>query len=679
MTTQNKQNLLQVISQLWKFGLVGFLNTGVDFLITNLLFWFFKPKNMFGLMLISVFAILAAAVNSYFLNKFWTFNKKTSMKAAEIYRFSIVTFLGMLVNTSIFLFASKYLAELFSIQGFININAARLTGVAVAMGVTFLGYRFGVFDTESVNDFRKQFTFNHHNQTINWKLLLCLGVIALFLRILFVWIAPVAYGDAVNYSWNAYFLTHGAIDSVDWFWHSLFTYWEAFIFLFGLSRYYTLVLSSLLPGLLLLIPLYLVANNLFGNKVAFFATLATVFHPRMIEYSVNGYSESFVIFFILWAVWGMERIITRQKKYLIAAFITGIASACYFIVRNETIFIIVIFLVILIVDAVKTKKIAPCTIFLGTFILTSSLYIYANLELSNTVGIFQKTSNFTKRYSEQLDMTQSAKEVYGKQQTNKSTPPPLSEIASTLIKRYPRNILYTGERLPGIFFSPLILFIPFLWLMTKQNKKRFASVLPIWIVTLFPFVFYPVFQVEPRYFFFALPSLQIFGVAGFLAFVTFVTKNSKLQYLINIFLFIITALAFIPFIVLVAWNSEFKRGYHREVGIWIKNNMPADIGIAGDGYGYTNTFWAEIPKKHSRIWTNDPAELTSDTIEHKCSLLIINEKFLKQANKKLLNTINDGIPKMKKIKEFTFPYTGKIQLYIPEKMTIKHIPNKKRQ
>ena len=221
----DKKKLLPLILQLWKFGIVGGMNTGVDFLITNLLFWFFKPKGMFGLMLISIFAILAAAVNSYFLNKFWTFNnkdeKKTAMKVSEVYKFSIVTFMGMVVNTSIFLFASKYLAELFSITGFININAARLTGVVAAMGVTFLGYRFGVFDTAGVNKFRATFSFKPDDSKVNWKLLSALIFIALLLRLSFLWIAPVAYGDAVHYNWNAYFMTHGMIESVDWFWHSL--------------------------------------------------------------------------------------------------------------------------------------------------------------------------------------------------------------------------------------------------------------------------------------------------------------------------------------------------------------------------------------------------------------------------------------------------------------------------
>jgi len=661
----DKQKILTLISQLWKFGVVGFINTGVDFLITNLLFWFFKPAGMFGLMLISIFAITAAAVNSYFLNKFWTFNKKTSLRASEIYRFSIVTFLGMIVNTSIFLFASKYLADMFSIEGFININVARLAGVAVAMGVTFLGYRFGVFETENVNNFRKGFSFSPDDSPCNWSLLSGLMVIALILRILFVWIAPVAYGDAIHYNWNAYFLTHNSLNTVDWFWHSLFTYWEVLLFLSGVSRYTVLVLSSLIPGVLLIIPLYLVAKNLFGKRVALFSSLAAVFHPRLVEYSVNGYSESFVIFFILWTIWGMERIINRKGNVIFSSFITGVAGACYFAVRNEAILVIACFMIILIIDGVKRKKIYGVVVFLLSFSLILIPYLVLNYTLSDTAGVFQKSSNLTKEFSEQLDLSESVKEVYngkGRESVNRS----YGDIFLILLKRYPRNILYLGERLPGVLFSPIILFIPFLWLMTRRKREQLLSILPLWIITLFPFCFYPLFQIEPRYLFFALPTLQILGVAGLIAFFSFVLQNIKFKLLVNLLLFFITGLAFIPFIFIVAWNSESKRGYHREVGGWIEKNMPNRRNIAGAGYGYCNTFWVGVPKKHSSCWAETPEELKKDTLRNNCSLLIVNENFLKKANKELLPVLDNGIPGMKKIKEFSFPRTGRVQLYVME-------------
>jgi len=658
-----KQKILKLISQLWKFGVVGFINTGVDFLITNLLFWFFKPEGMFGLMLISIFAITAAAVNSYFLNKFWTFNKKTSMRASEVYRFSIVTFLGMIVNTSIFLFASKYLADLFSIEGFININAARLAGVVVAMGVTFLGYRFGVFETENVNNFREHFSFTSDDSPAKWSLLSVLILIALVLRGLFVMIAPVAYGDAIHYNWNAYFLTHNLHGAVDWFWHSLFTYWEVLFFFSGASRYTVLVLSSLIPGLLLIIPLYLVAKNLFGKRVALFASLAAVFHPRLIEYSVNGYSESFVILSILWTIWGMERLLSRKGNLVLVSSVTGIAAAFYFAVRNEAIFVIVFFLIILIIDGIKHKKLHGAVYVILFFSLILTPYFILNYKLSDTAGVFQKSSNLNKEYSEQLDLSESVKEIYtdkGRRTVKRTS----GEIFMILLKRYPRNLLYLGERLPGVLFSPIILFIPFLWLMTKRKREQFFPILPLWIITLFPFCFYPLFQIEPRYLFFALPTLQILGVAGLIAFFSFVLQNVKLKLLVNSLLFSITALAFIPFIFIVAWNSESKRGYHRQVGRWIEQNLPSHRNIAGAGYGYCNTFWAGVPKKHSSCWVEKPEELKQDTLNNNCSLLIVNEDFLKKANKELLPLLDSGIPGMKKVKEFLFPRTGRVQLYI---------------
>ena len=228
--------------------------------------------------------------------------------------------------------------------------------------------------------------------------------------------------------------------------------------------------------------------------------------------------------------------------------------------------------------------------------------------------------------------------------------------------------MYSGERLPGVLFSPLILFIPFLWLMTRSSKGRRLQTFPAWTVTLFPFIFYPLFQVEPRYFFFAVPTIQMFGVAGLCTFASFVTKDLKFKWLVDVVLLIFTVLIFIPFILVLAWNSEQKRSYHREVGDWIKNNYLPETRIAGDGYGYTNTFWAGIPKKHSRIWTDNAADLYQDTLDHNCSVLIIVEEFINRANPQLKQVLDEGIPKMEKVKEFKFPRVGRVQIYaIPDK------------
>ena len=63
-----KKPLQRLATQLTRFSLVGVVNTGIDFLVTNLLFLAFRPSGMQGLTLISVAACLVAATKSFLAN-----------------------------------------------------------------------------------------------------------------------------------------------------------------------------------------------------------------------------------------------------------------------------------------------------------------------------------------------------------------------------------------------------------------------------------------------------------------------------------------------------------------------------------------------------------------------------------------------------------------------------------
>ncbi|MEA2013408.1 MAG: hypothetical protein U9O87_10100, partial [Verrucomicrobiota bacterium] len=351
------------------------------------------------------------------------------------------------------------------------------------------------------------------------------------------------------------------------------------------------------------------------------------------------------------------------SKYMSS--LAGIGLAGYFLVRNEAIIPVLIIIIIVLITSLKQKRILNILFMLASFSILCILYISFNLHLGNNTGLFQKKTNLTKQYSEQLDLASAAKETYGENK-NEKTPPKILEIMRVLIFRFPKNLLYAGERLPGILLSPLILFIAFIWLMSskKKNPRNGASIL--WIITLFPFLFYPLIQIEPRHFFIGLTGLQIFGSAGFIVFMNFIAKQTKMQKMILTIGTILLVGGLIPILCLLAWHTEQKRGYHREIGKWIKTNLPENIEIMGDGFGYCNTFWAGIKNK-SRIWTENPDKLAEYAKKRQIPILILNEEFLKKANPELIaddiNVMKNGINNMTKIKEFSFPKTGRIQIY----------------
>lgn len=84
-----------------KFFLVGVLNTLIDIGVLSL---FMELSNISKGLFYSVFkaiSFLAATTNSYFFNKFWTFEKREDVKAQEFLKFLIVATVGFIINVGV--------------------------------------------------------------------------------------------------------------------------------------------------------------------------------------------------------------------------------------------------------------------------------------------------------------------------------------------------------------------------------------------------------------------------------------------------------------------------------------------------------------------------------------------------------------------------------------------------
>lgn len=69
-----------------KFGITGVINTSVDWLVFTLLCEIFKLDPKFS----QVIAQFIAIVNSYMINKNWTFKNNKKYRASEIIKFLLV-------------------------------------------------------------------------------------------------------------------------------------------------------------------------------------------------------------------------------------------------------------------------------------------------------------------------------------------------------------------------------------------------------------------------------------------------------------------------------------------------------------------------------------------------------------------------------------------------------------
>jgi len=150
---------IPIIWQLGKFGVTGVLNVLVDFGVLTILTIFLKKyfainstdvMLSLGVLVISVYSIYKALsftianINSYFWNKYWTFEEKKDSQSA-FGQFFVVSIVGFIINVAIASFVFKYIHPLSGM----NYEQWGLIGAAMGSIIglvwNFLGYKFLVF------------------------------------------------------------------------------------------------------------------------------------------------------------------------------------------------------------------------------------------------------------------------------------------------------------------------------------------------------------------------------------------------------------------------------------------------------------------------------------------------------------------------------------------------------
>ncbi|MBI2669979.1 MAG: GtrA family protein [Candidatus Yanofskybacteria bacterium] len=136
-----------------RFVILGFLNTGIDFGVFNLLMFLTGIQKGIWVSFFLVLSFSLAVINSYFWNKFWVFEggARTSVGGKEFLTFAFITVAGLLLKVGvssgiIFLIPPRYgLGQL----GWNNIAA--VFGTIFSLIWNFIGYRLIVF-RNSKND-----------------------------------------------------------------------------------------------------------------------------------------------------------------------------------------------------------------------------------------------------------------------------------------------------------------------------------------------------------------------------------------------------------------------------------------------------------------------------------------------------------------------------------------------
>ena len=136
----------KTVEQFAKFVVVGVLNTGVDFLILNLEMLFTGINQGPGMFAQNAVSFSVATVNSYFLNKKWSFQDKTTKEQGHQFsQFLIVSIVGLIINSSTVYLITSCIDPLFGISPTLWANLAKAAATGISLIWNFIGYKFFVF------------------------------------------------------------------------------------------------------------------------------------------------------------------------------------------------------------------------------------------------------------------------------------------------------------------------------------------------------------------------------------------------------------------------------------------------------------------------------------------------------------------------------------------------------
>ncbi len=137
--------IIPVIYQFAKFAAVGTLNSFIDFGVLNLLIFLTNIASGIWFSVFKTISFLTATTNSYFWNKYWTFESGGSPQVKEAAKFYTIAIIGGILNVSIASLVVNGISrpEFISVNLWANIGA--LCGILSAFIWNFLGYKFLVF------------------------------------------------------------------------------------------------------------------------------------------------------------------------------------------------------------------------------------------------------------------------------------------------------------------------------------------------------------------------------------------------------------------------------------------------------------------------------------------------------------------------------------------------------
>jgi len=147
----------RTIWQFVRFWLVGCLNTTIDLLVLNCLLQLWPTQSIARLLLFNTIAYACGALNSFALNRYWTFRRAGRPKAREGARFLLVTLAAIVCNDLILWLMSQVL-HLAHLNPTLWANSSKVAAIGGTILVSYLGMRLWVF-VQSSHQNRERFVY----------------------------------------------------------------------------------------------------------------------------------------------------------------------------------------------------------------------------------------------------------------------------------------------------------------------------------------------------------------------------------------------------------------------------------------------------------------------------------------------------------------------------------------
>lgn len=118
---------------LLKFGAVGLLGMGIDFLVTFLC----KEKLRINKFVANGLGFSLAVVNNYALNRIWTFSSRNSQVVQQFFTFLLISCVGLALNTALVYFFHQKLRMTFYLSKVFAIGIVFLWNFTANLLITF--------------------------------------------------------------------------------------------------------------------------------------------------------------------------------------------------------------------------------------------------------------------------------------------------------------------------------------------------------------------------------------------------------------------------------------------------------------------------------------------------------------------------------------------------------------